>query len=65
MMNIACQHYLEQVGVERLIGIAVHHHEVVDDLFHMEQISAGHPVPDKHSQTAALRVLELADAAGG
>ena len=60
MMKIACQHYLEQVDKERIIGIAVHHHDTNEALFHMQQISAGHPVPDENSQIAALRVLELA-----
>ncbi|MCP4937435.1 MAG: glycerate kinase [bacterium] len=64
MMKIACQYYLEQVDKERIIGIAVHHHETDEPLFHMQQISAGHPVPDDNSQRGALRVLELAAGAG-
>ncbi len=64
MMKIACQHYLEQVDKERIMGIAVHHHDTDEPLFHMQQISAGHPVPDENSQIGALRVLELATGAG-
>ena len=63
-MKIACQHYLEQVAKERITGIAVHHHDTSEPLFHMQQISAGHPVPDENSQIGALRVLELAASAG-
>ncbi len=64
MMKIACEHYLGLVDQDRLIGIAVPHHETDASLCHMQQISAGHPVPDEQSQRAALRVLELADGAG-
>ena len=64
MMKIACQHYLECMEPERLSGVAVHHHATDWPLAHMEQISAGHPVPDENSQKGALRVLELAQGAG-
>lgn len=64
MMKVACGHYIQQVEASRITGIAVHHHELLDDLYHMQQISAGHPVPDGNSQKGAERVLELAKSAG-
>jgi hydroxypyruvate reductase len=64
MMKTACRHYLQRLEVARISGVAVHHHEPLVDLPHVEQISAGHPVPDENSQRGALRVLELARSAG-
>jgi glycerate 2-kinase len=64
MMKVACGHYLKHIELQRIEGIAVHHHELVDDLFHMQQISASHPVPNANSQKGAELVLELARSAG-
>lgn len=60
MMKTACGHYLKTVDKKRIIGVAVHHHAPLPDLFHIEQITAGHPIPNKNSQKGAQRVLELA-----
>ena len=66
MAEIAERHYLDDHGLpaDRLRGIVVTRPGYTRPSRHMQQIEAGHPVPDAAGLAATFETLALADAAG-
>jgi len=62
MTEVAEAHYLAQLPLQRLAGLAVTRHGYGRKTRHIPVIEAGHPVPDKAGISATRRLLKLADA---
>ena len=65
MTEAAERHYLDVIGIpaDRLTGLAVTRHGYGRPTRQIDIIEAGHPLPDAAGLAAALRVLDIADAA--
>ena len=65
MTEAAEKHYLDDLGLapDRITGLAVSRHGYGRPTRRVDMIEAGHPLPDAAGLAAALRVLDIADAA--
>jgi glycerate 2-kinase len=63
LTEVAEQHYLARMPLDRVTGIAVTRHGYGRPTKHIPVVEAGHPVPDAAGLAGAERMLALADAA--
>ena len=63
LIEVAEQHYLGRLPVNRLDGIAVTRHGYGRPTRHIPVVEAGHPVPDAAGLAGTERTLAIADAA--
>jgi glycerate 2-kinase len=63
LTEVAEEHYLARLPLDRVTGIAVTRHGYGRPTKHIPVVEAGHPVPDAAGLAGAERMLALADAA--